>query len=115
MPSRPPSPAASAGTVIAVLAVATVGLFANTRTAPPFSSTYHRDASPGACNINSGRLSVRLGNTRWVVTVAPALADFAGAMQVVFDGRASSPPADGVGVGVGVGLGEGCVSSFDEE
>src|SRR5262252_5023238 len=111
MPSRPPSPAASAGTVIAVLAVATEGLFANTRTAPPFSSTYHRDASPGACSISSGWLNVRLGNTRCVVTVAPALADFAGARQVVFDGRASSPAAGGVGVGDGSGL----APSFDEE
>jgi hypothetical protein len=56
-------------------------------------------------------LNVRLGNTRRVVTAAPALAAFAGATQAVFDGRASSPPT-----GVGVGVGDGCwLSPLDEE
>src|SRR4051794_37946934 len=100
MPSSPPSPVVSTAIVIAVLAVATLGSFANTLTAPFLWSTYQRELSPGAWSISNGWLKVRLANTRCVVTVAPALADFAGATHVALAGRASSPPAAGVGVGV---------------
>ncbi len=114
MPSRPPSPVVSTAIVIAVLAVATFGSFANARTAPPLWSTYQRELSPGAWSISNGWLNVRLGKARCVVTVAPALATFAGATHVAFAGRASSPPAPGVGLGVGVGAGAACESSLEE-
>src|SRR3954468_5330889 len=107
MPSSPPSPVVSTAIVIAVLAVATFGSFANTRTAPPLWSTYQRELSPGAWSISNGWLNVRLANARCVVTVAPALADFAGATHVALAGRASSPPAPAPAAGVGVGVGVG--------
>ncbi len=103
MPSRPPSPVVSTAIVIAVLALATFGSFANARTAPPLSSTYQREPSPGAWSISSGWLNVRFAKTRCVLTVAPVLAAFAGATHVAFEGRASSPPASAVGVGAGIG------------
>jgi hypothetical protein len=52
-------------------------------------------------------LNVRFANARCVVTVAPAPVVFAGATQVTFDARASSPPAGGVGAG--------CCPSFEDE
>src|SRR4029434_5546778 len=85
----------AAGSVLLVLAR---GVCANTRTRPvpaaplPFSSTNQRESSPGAWSINSGWLNVSFANTRVTAIVAPPLLDvLAGATQVVFEGRASSP------------------------
>ncbi len=84
-----------------VLAVVTFGVFANTRTAPVFSSTNQRVSSPGACSIASGWLSDTPANTRCSAIVLPALPEaFDGATHIVFDGRASSPTVGAFGGGL---------------
>src|SRR5882672_1473749 len=111
MPSKPPSEFEFTVSVAKVLAVLTFGVFAKTRTLPVFSSTNQRESSPGAWSIASGCVNVRFGNARCNAIVAPALPlAFAGATQVAFDGRASSPTGGEPGGG-----GAGCCGGSSDE
>ena len=107
MPSSPPSELrVDRRAEMKALAVATFGVFANTRTASAsFCDTNQRESSPGACSIASGWLNVRFGNTRCNESIVPPPpVVFAGATHVRFDGRASSPTVGPGGGGGGVGV-----------
>ena len=74
---------------------ATPAVLSNLRTAPVFSTTYQRAELPGSCSMAMGCVNPgRLGNTRCTASDT-SLLGASPARQVVFDGRASSPPPVG--------------------
>src|SRR6185295_5975497 len=82
------------------LEVATLLVLSNTRTWPVFWTMYQRAELPGACNMATGCVKVRFGNTRCsaIDTDVPGASP---ARQVALAGRASRPELGGGGGGGG--------------
>src|SRR4249920_3674466 len=75
--------------------VETFGVLSNTRTEPVFCTTYQRAELPGSWSMATGWVKFgRPANTRCTASDTVLLGG-SPARQVVFDGRASRPPAGG--------------------
>ena len=106
MPNRPPSDAVRTDRLrYSLEEVALSG--SNTRICPSFCNTNQRGLATGSISSFTGCAKLgRFGKASSVVICVDVVGR-AGATQVAFVGRASSPNEDPVGVGVGVSVGPG--------